>query len=265
MSCSLRWWNEPDAKDAFYLAWVSIIVELLAAGGGIAAYMRTGSSLMFCFGLENAVDVLSSIVVFWRFFMADGSDLARVAILERRETKASAAISFILFALGVGIIFAAFEDFKLGLQNDEAIPVLLGLSLVSFIVFGSFTAVKLRFSDKLSSSSLQKDAYCSLIGTSLSLSLLVNTVIIVQEPRAWWIDPFVATLVGILSCVLGIGSLGKAMFVQGIPIWSISWWCSDGKHEVTSAETEGHLPDFNVETELSEITQKKDIDDMELI
>mmetsp|Transcript_43543 Transcript_43543/g.52783 ORF Transcript_43543/g.52783 Transcript_43543/m.52783 type:complete len:260 (+) Transcript_43543:200-979(+) len=218
------WWDSPTATHAFVLSWVSVIVTLAAAIGGIVGAMKTENSLLLSYGLENVVDFFSSVVVLWRFFAPKGINTLQLAKLARREKRASVAISFILFVLGVGIIIAAINDYKKGLDQDAHVPILIGISFASIPIFGLLTIVKFHFATKLNSRALQKDGYCSLIGTALSTSLFFNTLIVSGTPKAWWLDPTIALIVGCVSFFIGLRALLISSFEKGVPIWSPTWW-----------------------------------------
>ena len=88
----------------------------------------TGSSLILCYGLENLVDFLSSIVVMWRFYLPH-KDPDREELLMKREKRASVAISFILALLGLAVLIAALEDFA----HQETKANLRIISIVSIV------------------------------------------------------------------------------------------------------------------------------------
>eukprot|EP00975_Prorocentrum_lima_P007824 1677219-Prorocentrum_lima.AAC.1 len=65
MSFPGRWWHQPDARDAFWMSMVSLVLTIIAAIGGIVGYFKADSTLILAFGLENVVDFISSAVVLW--------------------------------------------------------------------------------------------------------------------------------------------------------------------------------------------------------
>ena len=191
--------------------------------------------MILCYGLENCVDFLSSVVVLWRFY-APELNAEIEANLHKREKRASMAISIILGILGIGIIAAAVDDFVKGMEDTEKLKLLMGISVASILVFGVLTVLKFQYSIALKSASLHKDGICSLIGTILSTALFVNTLIIQHVPGAWWIDPAVALGCGIASLAIGMHAIIYASFVQKIPIFNASWWMlstGDGEDEIT--------------------------------
>jgi len=232
-----RFWSSPQTIDAFRLSIVSVVFTAAAGIGGCVAFGMTGSSLILCYGLENLVDFLSSIVVLWRFYLPH-KDPDREALLMRREKRASVAISFILALLGLAVLIAALEDFA-HQETKANLRIISIVSIVSFIIFGCMTIVKFHMGKKLQSASLKKDAVCSLIGTILSGSLFVNTLIIMGQAKAWWLDPFVAFSCAIGSLIYGLSSIYRAYVVQGIPVGNPSWWLmsqGDGMDEITGRD-----------------------------
>jgi hypothetical protein len=138
----------------------------------------------------------------------------------------SVAISFILFLLGIGIIAAAIEEFELGEKQKEPTSLIIGLSFISILVFGCFTILKLHYATSLNSPALNKDGFCSFIGTALSFSILLDTLLAMWDPTTWWLEPVMSVVMGGLSMGVGLHSLIRNIFYQHIPIYKLSWWTS---------------------------------------
>ena len=187
--------------------------------------------------LENCVDFLSSAVVLWRFF-APSDVTEKVELkLQSREKRASVAISIILVALGVGIWITAIQDLLRGQEDPGEQDWALVISFFSFVLFGILTWFKFHYAKALESPSLYKDGFCSLIGTTLSASLFIDTLVIKMAPNVWWIDPVVAIGCGFASLLYGSYALYCARVHEGLPIFSCYWWGEDG---VESDEGEQH-------------------------
>lgn len=251
-----RWWHQPEAQDAFWLSWVSLFCTIIAAIGGVVGYSKTESTLILAFGLENVVDFVSSVVVLWRFYCPNGCDEAYLAKLQKREERASLAISIVIGLLGLFVFSIGILD-ALKRDKDTDLRLLFAISFVSIIVFGSLTILKFKYANDLDSASLYKDGICSLIGTCLSASLLLTTAIIDYAPNAWYIDPIVSLIVGISATVYGFKVVMKYVR-DGVPIFHPAWWYTkkDDNQELElpkndSADYEGgqteQLPD--VETD----------------
>lgn len=218
-------WREPTGFHAYVLSWISLIITLIAGIGGIAAYYKLNSSLILVYGLENMVDFISSAIVLWRFYLPASSDPAEEARLLSREKRASVGISIVFVMLGFGTILTASEDFEAGEEQLENLDVLFYLSFFSIIIFGSFAICKLQFARKLNSSSLKKDGIISGLGTVLSISLFINTILTkASHGHLWWLDPLIALFCGIGSFIYGMWGVYKAYVREGIPICTCGWW-----------------------------------------
>mmetsp|Transcript_24074 Transcript_24074/g.37747 ORF Transcript_24074/g.37747 Transcript_24074/m.37747 type:complete len:268 (+) Transcript_24074:166-969(+) len=235
-----QWWHQPDARDAFWMSWLSLILTIIAAIGGTVGYAKTTSTLILAFGLENVVDFISSAVVLWRFYCPTGADQEMLAKLQKREERASVAISLVIGLLGA-FVFAIGVFDLLEHDKDQDLDLLFIISFFSILVFGSLTIVKFQFARKLDSASLYKDGICSLIGTCLSGSLLLTTAIIDYWPGAWYIDPIVSLLIGFSAVFYG-WKIVVDMLKSGIPIFLPSWWYSCGETNEMAQELPVETP-----------------------
>lgn len=217
-----RWWHKPEAQDAFWLSWISLVFTTIAAIGGLVGFSKTESTLILAFGLENVVDFTSSAVVLWRFYCPHGCDEAKMAKLRKREERASLAISIVIGILGLFVFSVGIAD-MLKRDKDTDLSLLFAISFVSIIVFGSLTIIKFKYANDLDSPSLYKDGVCSLIGTCLSASLLLTTAIIDRAPGAWYIDPIVSLIIGVSATVYGFRVVIN-MLQSGVPIFHPDWW-----------------------------------------
>ena len=171
-------------------------------------------------------------------------------------TCCSVAIAFFLTISGIFTLSAAAKDFKRGVDELDDVSLLIGLSFTSIIIFGFFTVTKLHFSTKLNSPSLHLDGFCSFIGMVLSFSLFMATILEAAEPSTWWFDPFLATVVGILSLLVGLRSICVTACVEKVPIWSLSWWMARQDGEPPSSGAPKN------ETEMKDVVVGNDDYDM---
>jgi len=169
------------------------------------------------------VDLFSSVVVLWRFFIPGTLTKELEEHLNKREERASMAISFILVLLGVFVMSGAIDALVSGPEDENDMSLVLVISFVSIFVFGLLTLFKFQYSKLLDSPSLHKDGLCSLLGTILSTALFVNTLIIEKFPSTWYLDPVVSLLCGFAAAILGIQGIYAAK-KSGLPIFSAEWW-----------------------------------------
>jgi divalent metal cation (Fe/Co/Zn/Cd) transporter len=217
-------WKDPTSKNAYILSWVGVVLETLAAIVGIMYFVLQGSAVALVFGLENFVDVFSSVVVLWRFYVPGKISPEKEELLKKRELRASAAISYILLLLGIGVIAMSVKDLLRGEGTEYELKVVIAIGFFSVLVFGTLAVFKFHYARMLDSQSLYKDGVCSLIGTTLAAALFVNTLIIRVRPDLWWLDPFVAMVCGFAALIYGIQSLYVLWKVKRLPVFSCSWW-----------------------------------------
>ena len=155
-------------------------------------------------------------------------------------------ISFVLILLGIAVFFSAIYDYTQKEDDPEKLKAIAGISFVSILVFGALTAFKFHYANILESASLYKDGLCSLIGTVLSGTLFINSLIIQDNPGVWWMDPTVAMCCGIGAAILGGMHVYEARYKENLPIFTLQWWVtSQGNKETGSGHAAG-------ETELAE-------------
>jgi hypothetical protein len=298
----MLWWNDPTSKDVFILSWVGVVLESCAAATGLILFMVrivvavkntvrrsivgvshhhhlaltlqssllyqiSGSALCLVFALENCIDFLSSVVVLWRFYCPGEMTKEREELLQKRETRANMAISFVLVLLGIAVFSAAAKDIVDGEEtnSDSDLDVTITIiALISVVIFGVMSFIKLHFANKLNSASLQKDAFCSMIGTLLAIGILVTNLVIQKASSSWWLDPVFAFLCGSVALLLGLHAVIVASCIEKIPIFSVHWWLVSqgyGMDETTGQETEP-LEDFGDQRDLTfEVTDSEAMKD----
>jgi divalent metal cation (Fe/Co/Zn/Cd) transporter len=158
------------------IAWMSI-----EAGLSLWAAWRARSPALAAFGGDSAVELMSAVVVLWRFRSEAGEDA------ERRAARIAAGL---LFALAACVAFVAIVSL---LGYSEPKPSYLGIVvLVIASIFMPLLSLKKRkLSASTGSAALRADAAQSALCGYLSLVALLGLV----AHAAWrleWADPIAA-------------------------------------------------------------------------
>ena len=216
-------------RAAFVLSYVSLIVTILAFIAGLVLAAVTSSSATLGFALENAVDFLSSVLVCWRFW--GGGATVPEATLELREKRASVgiAMSFVILALTVGGVACGHLTTH---DPPSNLPLLLGVSIPSMIIFFILGSLKLWVGYATRSASMKKDAACSLCGAVLSLGVCIGAAAVGADPKLWFIDAVVALFVSLGLLVYGVYVCAKNAS-QGNAWWTLQFWQSGGVPRTT--------------------------------
>eukprot|EP00944_MAST-04C_sp_MAST-4C-sp1_P011346 g11346.t1 len=214
-----RWVNNPGSKEAFQISIVSAVVTVIAFITGLSISISTHSSATLGYSLENLIDLISSLVVLWRFY---GGDSVSSEELEKREKRASIGIAILMVILAICVFAVAVEHLGEG-HAPSALHQLVGLSVPSLLVFLILGGLKFNIAVKTHSPAMKKDAVCSLGGAVLSLGVLVGVGLFQSDDAIWWFDAFVAIVVSILLGLYGVRTLVKNI-LEDKQYWTMKFW-----------------------------------------
>ena len=199
--------SSPRPSDAYNISVVSCVLTVSSVAVGLACFYATRSPAMLGFGIENAVDLMSSLVVMWRFSAGEREKGGAA----RREKKASACIAMVMVALGLLVATVAIEHICNG-GGGHKLELLISVSLPCGVIFGALGAVKYVMSVRMKSSSFKKDAVCSVCGSALSFGVVLGAWATEKDERLWWIDSAFAIFIGSACLALGVRTLRKKIF-----------------------------------------------------
>lgn len=151
------------------LQYLTIAWMTLEAGIALFAAWKARSPALFGFGGDSIIELLSGIVVLWRFRSQEESETARAEKIAARIAGA------LLFA--VALFVASTSSFAL-LGYYEPRPSVVGIGLLLVAAFGMpwLANQKRKLATELSSASLKADAAESSLCGYLSLIALVGLV-----------------------------------------------------------------------------------------
>lgn len=171
------------------LSWLNLVYNVAEGIITIVAGAIAGSTALIGFGLDSAVESISSVAMIWRF----GS---RWELSEKekhqREERAERFVGYTFFLLGVYILYEAVEKL---LVHEAANPSLIGIvvAAISLLLMPILAHVKRKIGEEIGSRSLIADSKetlaCSWLSAALLLGLGVNYLW-----GVWWADP-AATLI----------------------------------------------------------------------
>jgi Co/Zn/Cd efflux system component len=174
--------------QAITICWMT--VEAIFALG---AAWRAHSPALFAFGGDSAIELLSALVVYWRF-RSKRSD-------EQTEQLAARIAGGLLFALAACVTLVSVLAL---LGHREVRPSLLGIGVLSVaaVVMPLLARQKRRLSSATASAALRADAAESALCGYLSIIALAGLV----ANAAWgitWADPLAA--LGLLPLIMKEG------------------------------------------------------------
>lgn len=164
--------------QALTIAWMSVefVVSLVAA-------WRAHSPALFAFSGDSIVELLSAIMVWWRFRSGN----------ENAEQWAARVAGVLLFAVAGFVVLGSVMTF---LGYSEARPSYLGIGVLiaAAVLMPLLAKEKRRLSSKTGSAALRADASESALCGYMSIIALVGLVL----NSVWhitWADPVAALLI----------------------------------------------------------------------
>ncbi|XP_071505672.1 transmembrane protein 163a-like [Diadema antillarum] len=188
-----RWRNA-----ALAVSWISVVGLFIIGVCSFVVSGSTNSSAAFGFGFDCLLDVGTSAVVLWRFMGSVGTvhspEKERIALLFLGALFVIAAIS--IFARSIPDLISSTET-----SNGFWLILLAGISMTICILLA---VSKFIIARKLDSKSILSDGYSSLAGAITTLSMLISSIVISEQPSVWYLDEVIGLIVGLLLCFYGI-------------------------------------------------------------
>jgi len=176
------------------IAKISILANVILAGGKIAVGVFSNSASVLAEGIHSLMDVFSSLISFFGIKISKKpADKEHPYGHFKFEVLAGFLITLILLGTGLGIIYEAYQKFK----NPSLIKIpILALSVMIFsaLVNEIMSRLKIYFGKKENSVALISDGVHSRLDVFASLAVFAGLIL-----NKYWIftDSVLAFLIGL--------------------------------------------------------------------
>ena len=174
-------------RRARWLAWATIVYNVIEAVVAIVAGSAAGSIALIGFGLDSIVEVLSALVIVWQ--------LNRTSEDRERIALKLIALSFYLLASYVAVR-ALFN--LIGQSKPDTSLAGIGLAVTSVIVMPILARAKRHTGEQLGSSTVVADSNQTKLCAYLSI-ILLGGLIFNATIGWWWADPIAALAIAALA------------------------------------------------------------------
>jgi len=198
-----------------YAIAISIIsVFFNTAEGAISVVFGAESSshaLVF-FGLQSAVEVISDVLVTWRFVSVSksGDELESFVKTHPQIIRIERIATITIGALLLSLTFAAIGTSAVSLKAHDhpstTLPAILIASVSTGITLFLYLA-KRYLARALDSSALHGEALCALCCMQLSVVLLIGSLVYRVWKGGWWLDAATAIAISLLFGWEGIKAI----------------------------------------------------------
>jgi len=179
---------------ARWVSYVSIFLSLLLGSLAIGYGSKYGGLSIVALGLEFYIDLVSSVLVLWRFktpkhrhFQDRGQALAKKMQRDAiRERSSSFWIGVLFLLLGLWVVIEAIVKLHENLswkKRQLMAEAAAGVAWPSAVLFSALVWWKFRLAAALHSQVIRKDAVCSLFGVVLSLVVGIAALVDIYGSR----------------------------------------------------------------------------------
>ncbi|XP_042369163.1 transmembrane protein 163-like [Plectropomus leopardus] len=184
-------------KKALWVSWVSIVITIILAIAAFTVSIMRHSASAFGFAFDATLDVLSSVIVLWRYSNAAAVHSAH------REYIACVILGVIFILSSLCILGKAIHDLATKLL-PEVDDFLFSVSIVSGLVCIILAVIKFMLGKVLTSRALITDGFNSLVGGIMGFSILISAEVFKHEPQVWYLDGTIGVLIGLIILAYGI-------------------------------------------------------------
>jgi len=188
-------------RAALNISWMAATWTLLAGIASVAIGVHASSTALVGTGTDVLADMLSSLVLIWRFRTELHGDQPGHQVEQHAHLVASLA----LLAVAVGV--ATGSIIKL-VSGRGASPDAAGIAVAaaSVVVLPVLAVAKLRVAAQVASRALRTDALISLVGTATAALSLLG--LLATQTLHWSAaDPVAALLIAVLAGATGVREL----------------------------------------------------------
>ncbi|KAF7666588.1 hypothetical protein LDENG_00098960 [Lucifuga dentata] len=184
-------------KKALWVSWASIVVTIILAITAFTVSIMRNSASAFGFAFDATLDVLSSVIVVWRYSNAAAVHSAH------REYIACVILGVLFILSSLCIMGKAIHDLAIKLL-PEVDDFLFGVSVVSGLVCLILAVIKFMLGKVLTSRALITDGFNSLVGGIMGFSILISAEVFKHERKVWYLDGTIGILIGLIILAYGV-------------------------------------------------------------
>ena len=177
---------------ALLISWLSIVYNGIEGGVSIGVGAEVVSRALIVFGIQSLVEVLSAVLVIYRFRKELQQNSSIDLNLERRATL-GIGVLFIILAVGTWVASIVALATRAEPESSKASLIVSAASLFCMIFIW---LPKPWIAIELNSSVMRGEAACSLACIYLTIVLFIGSLIYKLWEDGWWMDSAVAILLG---------------------------------------------------------------------
>ena len=169
------------ARQARWLAWVSLAWMCTEGAIGLWQGMAAGSIALTGWALGSAVEGLASVIVIWRF---TGSR----TLSETAERRAQRAVAVSFWLLAPYITAESVRDLVTA-HHPETTVIGMALTAVALLEMPLLGRTKHKLAARLGSAATAGEGTQNYLCAAQAAAVLLTLAVIAAWPGGWWLDP----------------------------------------------------------------------------
>ncbi|XP_026152278.1 transmembrane protein 163a [Mastacembelus armatus] len=184
-------------KKALWVSWISIVITLILAVAAFTVSFMRHSASAFGFAFDATLDVLSSVIVLWRYSNAAAVHSAH------REYIACVVLGIVFVLSSMCILGKAIHDLATKMP-PEVDDFLFSVSIVSGLTCAVLAVAKFMLGRVLTSRALITDGFNSLVGAIMGFSILISADVFKHHSDVWFLDGTMGIIIGLIILAYGV-------------------------------------------------------------
>lgn len=177
---------------------ISAFANLVLAIAGVVCAIRINSSALYAFAMDCLLDMVCSLVVFWRYY---GSNFTIHS--ENRENIACLILGFFFIVSSVGIFSKGLID-VITMSYPSKVYAVFILSAIASVLCLIMAIGKFYVYKKIESQSLLLEAINTGLSAFLSILIIVAEVVYHSVKEIWFMDSLMSMVIALVLFAYGI-------------------------------------------------------------
>jgi len=188
-----------DLKQGEKGAWLSIIAYICLSALKLTIGYFTNSEALSADGLNNATDIIASIAVLVGLKISrKPPDKNHRYGHYRAETVAALIASFIMFAVGIQVLYQAIMKFRVPSSIESPDMIAAWVAVFCAVVMYFVYLYNVRLARRINSNAMMAAAQDNRSDAFVSIGAFIG--IVGSQFGLPWLDPLTALLVGVIIC-----------------------------------------------------------------
>jgi len=190
-------------KHLLILEYVSIAITIVCFVVSAIYAFEDNSVSALAFAVDAFMDVLSYLIVIWRFWQSS-SKKQNMDALMHKERVALICLALLFIGSSVGVEYESAHNFIKKLKPETSVS-LIAVGILQSIAFSALSSAKFYLAIKMNKNkTVISDGINSFVASISSLSMSISMLIFFIDSRVWYLDAIFGFIMGAIVFLYGL-------------------------------------------------------------